>query len=313
MSVDKILISHIAAELIVITGVAYYYHKKCSTLQSQITDLNTKLENMNGINYINSIKKHEQFEAQTIQHINKIYSILNNTNPIYLNNVSTINDKQQSTDMRQSDNSIKEYFYPQNINNMNSSMITSQMINKQTTNSHNQSNIPTNPLMNTLSMIGPLTTMFKVVMDPKPPHPDELFNNMDINKELNTRKIVEIEDDEVNEDELNDELKDELDDLHSTVTTAVNTPVLTPKLSTNISNIPDLNMCDNDVCKLNLSMEKMNEETINTMNKIINLQETSIETDKKDTIDTLKQDKSSPLRYISQAPEIKRGRPKKNQ
>ena len=182
MSVDKILISHIAAELIVITGVAYYYHKKCGTLQSQINDLNTKLENMNGINYINSIKKQEMFEAQTIQHINKIYSIINNTNPMYLNNVS--NDKQQYIDnMRQNDNTIKEHFYPPNapnMNNMNSSMITSQMVNKQTTNAHNQSNIHTNPLMNTLSMIGPLTTMFKVVMDPKPPHPEELFNNIDL-------------------------------------------------------------------------------------------------------------------------------------
>jgi|LauGreDrversion4_2_1035121.scaffolds.fasta_scaffold14585_1 hypothetical protein len=313
MSVDKILISHIVAELIVITGVAYYYHKKCSTLQSQINDLNTKLENMNGINYLNSIKKHEQFEAQTIQHINKIYSILNNTNPMYMNNISNINDKQQS------DNSIKEHFYPPNINNMNSSIITNQ-INKQTPNSstHNKSNISTNPLMNTLSMIGPLTTMFKVVMDPKPPHPDELFNNIDINKELNSRKIVEIEDDvEVNEDELNDELKDELGDLHSSVSTAVNTPVLTPKLSNNVSNVPELNICDNGVCKLNLSMDKINEETVNTNNTnntIINLQEKSIDNDKKiEIVDTSIQDKSSPLRYISQVPEIKRGRPKKNQ
>lgn len=310
MSVDKILISHIAAELIVITGVAYYYHKKCGSLQSQINDLNNKLENINGINYLNSIKKQEVFEAQTIQHINKIYSMLSNANPMYINNMSNINDNKQLIDIaRPVDNSIKEHYYPTN---------TSQINNKQTvSNVSNQSVAPTNPLMNTLSMIGPLTTMFKVVMDPKPPHPEELFNNIDINKELNNRKIVEIEEDdtEVNEDELNDELKDELGDLKSNVTTAVNTPVMTPKLSTGITNIPELNICDNGVCKLNLSMEKINDENMNK-NETINLQGTNTDINTMntiDTIDTSKQDKSSPLRYISQAPEIKRGRPKKNQ
>ena len=70
MTIDKTLISHVIAELIVISGLSFYYHKKCVNLQLQINELNSKLEKMNGINYLNSIKRHEQFV--TLQRVSPV-------------------------------------------------------------------------------------------------------------------------------------------------------------------------------------------------------------------------------------------------
>lgn len=314
MTIDKTLITHIVAELIVICGLAFYYHRKCSGLQLQINDLNSKLEKMNGINYLNTIKRHEQFENQTVQHINKIYSILNNnvgnlnlnngTNSLNMNNIS-------NSDILRTNNDsiIRENFYSQT--NDNASLLSQQT-------PLQQKPPVSNPLMNTLSMLGPLTTMFKVVMEPKPPHPNEIFENIDIKTQLNNKqKIVEVEDDDdINSEILDDELKDELNDLSSNVTSALNTPIMTPKLALT-SSVPALDMCENGVCKLNFENNK-NEEleqseqlTLNCENKdnnitLLNIDKNKLETDKEVT-----SEKSSPLRYISQQ-ETKRGRPKKN-
>ena len=320
MTVDKTLIAHIVAELIVISGLSFYYHKKCSNLQLQINDLNSKLEKMNGNSYLNTIKRQELFESQTVQQINKLYSILNTMNNSGIN--SGINS---DTSRSISDNIIKESFYTPindtNISNENRSS-TSQGTGSSSITSHKQiQQKPThsNPLMSTLSMLGPLTTMFKVVMEPKPPHPNEVFEKIDIKSEINSRKIVEIEDDdEINSETLDNELRDELDDLHSNVTSTINTPILTPKLSL-LSNLPKLDLCENGVCKLNLNYENdKNNESINEDDNPLNIQKSLenvqpvVNVNQNDE-KINKSDKSSPLRYISQAPETKRGRPKKNQ
>ena len=296
MTIDKTLISHVIAELIVISGLSFYYHKKCGNLQLQINELNSKLEKMNGINYLNSIKRHEQFESQTVQHINKIYSILNNSNNVNMNILPNIDSFKVNND-----NGVKENFYSPSMTNVN--------------NYNNNNNNPvakpqTNSLMSTLSMLGPLTTMFKVVMEPKPPHPNDIFDNIDIKSQLNNRKIVEVEDDDT--EVLDDELKDELNDLRSNVTTAMNTPVFTPKLSIT-SSIPSLELCENGICKLNLdnneNMENMEtNDNMNTSNNLTNeiMKENIVVKENREI------DKSSPLRYISPV-ETKRGRPKKIQ
>jgi hypothetical protein len=313
MTIDKTLITHIVAELIVICGLAFYYHKKCSGLQLQINDLNSKLEKMNGINYLNTIKRHEQFENQTVQHINKIYSILNNnvgnlnlnngTNSLNMNNIS-------NSDILRTNNDsiIRENFYSHS--NESASLLSQQT-------QLQQKPQVSNPLMNTLSMLGPLTTMFKVVMEPKPPHPNEIFENIDIKTQLNNQqKIVEVEDDDINSETLDNELKDELNDLRSNVTSAMNTPIMTPRLALT-SSVPTLDMCENGVCKLNFDnnknedTEQSDQLTPNCENKdnnitLLNIDKNKLETDKEVT-----SEKSSPLRYISQ-PETKRGRPKKN-
>lgn len=144
--------------------------------------------------------------------------------------------------------------------------------------------VPQNPLLNTLSMLGPLaSTMFQVVVDKKPPHPDELFQNIDIKSQMNKGKIVEIEDDEndINPEDLDNELKDELDDLKSSSTTALNTPMTTPRLTPSQSpdnlshtNISNLDLCENGVCKLNLnelSDNEVNEKKISTIRQIFQL------------------------------------------
>ena len=305
MTIDKTLISHVIAELIVISGLSFYYHKKCGNLQLQINELNSKLEKMNGINYLNSIKRHEQFESQTVQHINKIYSILNNSNNVNMNILPNIDSFKVNND-----NGVKENFYSPSMTNVNNY------------NNNNNNNNPvakpqTNSLMSTLSMLGPLTTMFKVVMEPKKPHPNEVFDNIDIKSQLNSRKIVEVEDDDDTE-VLDDELKDELDDLRSNVTTAMNTPVFTPKLSIT-SSIPSLELCENGICKLNLdnneNMENMEtNDNMNTSNNLTNLTNLTNEIMKEniEVKENREIDKSSPLRYISPV-ETKRGRPKKIQ
>jgi hypothetical protein len=156
--------------------------------------------------------------------------------------------------------------------------------------------------------------MFKVVMEPKPLHPNEVFENIDIKAQLNNQqKIVEVEDDDINSETLDNELKDELNDLRSNVTSAMNTPTMTPKLALT-SSMPMLDICENGVCKINFDNNK-NEESdqigLNSENKDNNI--TLLNIDKSEIykeVSTDKGDKSSPLRYISQ-PETKRGRPKK--
>jgi hypothetical protein len=140
-------------------------------------------------------------------------------------------------------------------------------------------------------------------MKEKPPHPDELFQNMDINKELNKNKIVEIEDEEneIDSNKLDDELQDELNDLKSNITTAMNTPVLTP-LTPSDSNMVSLNLCEDGVCKLDMNKLNKNENEELDLNIPLNNIQVS------DNSDT---EKSSPLRYISNIPQNKRGRPKK--
>lgn len=328
MAIDKTLISHIVAELIVICGLAFYYHKKCSSLQLQINDLNSKIEKMNGINYLNTIKRHEQFENQTVQHISRLYSLLNMNNGI--NNVNTISN---SDILRTNNDSIiRENFYSNSTDNINK---TENISLQQPSSQQQQLPKPpvSNPLMNTLSMLGPLTTMFKVVMEPKPQHPNEIFENIDIKTQLNNmsqqglgmnmsqRKIVEVEDDDIDSETLDNELKDELNDLRSNVTSAMNTPIMTPKLALT-SNIPTLDMCDNGVCKLNFENDKNdkpeNIDQSNLNNKennitLLNIEQSKLEVDKTGRFTELSEnvtEKSSPLRYISQ-PETKRGRPKK--
>lgn len=301
MNIDKKLISHIVAEFLIISGLSFYYHKKCTNLQLQINDLNIKLEKMNGVNYLNSIKRQEQFENQTVQHINKIYSILNNPNNINNSNVG-FNNNPVIDSLKINNEIIKENFYSPSLNE------TPQQSNFLQSHNVTQKNQSINPLMNTLSMLGPLTTMFKVVMEPKPPHPNEIFENIDIKSQLNTKKIVEIEDsdNEINSEMLDNELKDELNDLRSNVTSTFNTPILTPKLSLTPS-VPSLDLCDNGVCKLNIENNLFRD-----IQEIEVKENKENKEDNRENKDNKENDKSNPLRYISQPLENKRGRPKKN-
>jgi hypothetical protein len=294
MPIDKIFISHVVSEIIIIIGVSFYYHKKCSYLQTQIQELNNKLEKLNVNNYLSLLERQKHFEQQTVQHINKIYSILNSRN------ITSPQEQQNIYDNNQ-------YSFPntQKYENMTFETDSFSLENKEIT---RQSNVqvekkspqqPQNPFLNTLSMIGPLSTMFQVVMDKKPPHPDELFKNMD-NSNV-SKKIVEIEDEPIDPTTLDKELEDELNDLKSGTVTAVNTPVLVPRTPKHysIDNIPSIEKCENGVCKIDYTPISQNNDI-------------SLEIHGETPRETPASSQSSPLRYISQIPEQKRGRPKKN-
>jgi hypothetical protein len=279
--------------VLIICGVSFYFHKKCSKLQQQIDELNSKLEKLDGNSYISSLKRQEQFEIQTVQQINKIYSILNNMNNV--SNVSNVSNTENT-------NNFKPIYNEPVRENYNHIQQESQ-VNKQGLSSNKSQPSLLNGLSNGLSMLSslPLSTMFQVVMKEKPPHPNELFQNIDINKELN-KKIVEVEDEEdIDTDKLDDELKDELDDLKSNITTAVNTPILTPSLTPSQSSMSNLNLCEDGACKLDINKENYSEKEVNLNIPLNNTQ----------LSDTSDNEKSSPLRYISNLPQNKRGRPKK--
>ena len=291
MAIDKIFISHVVSELLIICGVSFYFHKKCSNLQQQVNELNSKLEKLNVNNYILSLKKQEQFEIQTVQQINKIYSMLN-----------TIMNNQSYMD---SNNPRSNVFNPvYNVENNTSTIKENYSPPQQSTTQQSQTPVKKNnqnPLLNTLSMIGPLSTMFQVMVDKKPPHPDELFQNIDINKM--SGKIVEIEEeDNINTEELDNELEDELNDLKSNITTTLNTPITTPRMTPSHSSL--MNDCENGMCKLNLNSTNENDTNNSTNNDVNNTNDNQIKNESSN-------DQSSPLRYISQLPEGKRGRPKK--
>lgn len=300
MPLDKIFISHVVSEIIIIVGVSFYYHKKCSYLQSQIQDLNNKLEKLNVNNYLALIERQKHFEQQTVQHINKIYSMLNSRGNLYNNqNINSQNHESMSFEP------VGQMSFP--IENEKTTVSTEKKT--QAPQSQQQSQ---NPFLNTLSMIGPLSTMFQVVMEKKPPHPDEVLKNA---------KIVEIEDERtssienVDTEMLDNELEDELNDLKSTCTTAMNTPVLVPRtpkhyLSDNNLNSVSMNKCENGVCKIDYTNNPQNNvEPFDTETPKTNEDSLSAIVNSEDIKPT---SQSSPLRYISQIPEQKRGRPKKN-
>jgi len=315
MPVDKIFISHVVSELIIIIGVSFYYHKKCSYLQSQIQDLNNKLEKLNVNNYISLIERQKHFEQQTVQHINKIYSILNSRNVSPQENQNIYNNQYStsfSTDnMNFNPDRITEGF---SLNGTKDTLNSTEKTQVSTEKKQSQ-----NPFLNTLSMIGPLSTMFQVVMDKKPPHPDELFKNLNVDNVNGTRKIVEIEDD-VNEQmdttTLDKELEDELNDLKSATVTAVNTPVLVPRTPKHFLNENTLTSekCENGVCKIDFSTaERLSTSTqLNSTLTQNDMEKLELETSKIEIQNETPSSQSSPLRYISHIPEQKRGRPKKN-
>jgi hypothetical protein len=311
MPIDKIFISHVVSEIIIIVGVSFYYHKKCSYLQSQIQELNNKLEKLNVNNYLSLIERQKHFEQQTVQHINKIYSMLNSRNispqeqqNMYNNQFGSFPTTERFSNSQKYENMT---FETENFSLDKDTVQTNSKVEKKAAPQQSQ-----NPFLNTLSMIGPLSTMFQVVMDKKPPHPDELFKNIDnVN---GTKKIVEIEDEQIDTVTLDKELEDELNDLKSGTVTAMNTPVLvprTPKHFSNDSSILTPDKCENGMCKIDYT--QVSQSTDTNINNQDMIDSTDLIVSKTETQNDLQNSsQSSPLRYISQIPEQKRGRPKKN-
>jgi hypothetical protein len=195
MNINKTVIAHILSELLIIGGVSYFFHRKCTFLQQQIDEMQKKIDKLGGQEYLNSLKRQETFETQTVQHINKLYSILNT---FKMNSPSNLSSPFSSFPME---------------NNMSTTGFASfDKQEKQITNSTNTTTstnaTPANPFLSTLSMMGPLTSVISVMMDKKP-HPSELFADFD------KQKIEVVDDDDNPPEVLDKEIENELQDLQS--------------------------------------------------------------------------------------------------
>lgn len=78
MEVSKLMIAHIATEVVVIGGISFFFHKRIVELNTKIAELEKKLEKAEGCKCTSSEggSTGEAFQQQTTQHINNIYSII---------------------------------------------------------------------------------------------------------------------------------------------------------------------------------------------------------------------------------------------
>ena len=93
-SVPKLTMAHIASEIIIIGGMSYIFHKKIATLNDKITELEKKIELLEKEGGNGGSSEHllqsQQFQQQTTQHINSIYTAIRQL----ATTVSTISSEQ---------------------------------------------------------------------------------------------------------------------------------------------------------------------------------------------------------------------------
>lgn len=124
MDHTKIMMAHIATEIIVIGGISFLFHKRISDLNIKVSELEKKLEKVEkcekcegctgesgGIN----TEQFQQFQQQTTQHINNIYSAIRqiantiNGSPPPLENQSPIKSREdQIKEMKQAQLQMRE-------------------------------------------------------------------------------------------------------------------------------------------------------------------------------------------------------------
>lgn len=224
MTLNKLTIAHIVSELLVVSAVAFYFHKKYIALQTQVQELVAKIEKLNLERVPIVCQKQEQFEAQITQQINKIWNVLNSSMPAMypreFNQRPEFNQRQEFNQRpvfvpQYNVDSSKQESVRENYANSNSNKETKKET-SQNENTKPKEAKPFNPIQSALSMIGPLSTMFQLTTDRKTPHPEEIFQNVNIGavlqnqkQQTSSAKIVEVEDDPSNSDELLDEKLDE--------------------------------------------------------------------------------------------------------
>jgi len=80
MDASKIMMAHVATEIIVIGGISFFFHKRISELNTKIAELEKKLEKCEGCTGTAeggiTGEQFGQFQQQTTQHINNIYSAI---------------------------------------------------------------------------------------------------------------------------------------------------------------------------------------------------------------------------------------------
>lgn len=80
MDASKIMMAHIATEVIVIGGISFFFHKRIAELNTKVAELEKKLEKCEGCAGASegglTNEQFGQFQQQTTQHINNIYSAI---------------------------------------------------------------------------------------------------------------------------------------------------------------------------------------------------------------------------------------------
>ena len=78
MDPSKIMMAHIATEVVVIGGISFLFHKRISELTAKVSELEKKLEKCESGTSDGGITGEQfgQFQQQTTQHINNIYSAI---------------------------------------------------------------------------------------------------------------------------------------------------------------------------------------------------------------------------------------------
>jgi hypothetical protein len=78
MESSKIMMAHVATEIIVIGGISFFFHKKISQLNQKIQELEKKIDEKHESTSScqHDPQKFEEFRQQTTGHINNIYSLL---------------------------------------------------------------------------------------------------------------------------------------------------------------------------------------------------------------------------------------------
>ncbi|MDD4931575.1 MAG: hypothetical protein PHG66_05550 [Candidatus Colwellbacteria bacterium] len=80
MDASKIMMAHIATEVIVIGGISFFFHKRIAELNTKVAELEKKLEKCEGCTGASeggiTGDQFNQYQQQTTQHINNIYSAI---------------------------------------------------------------------------------------------------------------------------------------------------------------------------------------------------------------------------------------------
>jgi hypothetical protein len=307
MTINKITIAHIVSEILVVSAVAFYFHKKYVALQTQVQELVNKIEKLNLERVSVLCQKQEQFETQTTQQINKIWSILNQQ-PMYQQPMYQRSEYQRPVFVPQFDidSSDKEPVREKYRGNENKK----EEIKTETVKPKEKTSF--NPLQSAMSMIGPLSTMFQLATDRKTPHPSEVFQNVNIEAVIHNQptqssaKIVEIEDEQVDvvaneiaEKDLDKELEQELQEL------------CTPMISPNRFDTRSAQRFNDSISIVTVT--KSSSQLPYQSPHREELQELQSTDDSNDQVETTSSQNSSPIRFISASEAKKPGRKKRVQ
>lgn len=192
MDSSKMLIAHIATEVIVIGGVAFYLNKRISDLTTKVAELEKKLEHFEGCSGGSNggIPEEEfsKFQQQTTNHLKNIYSLIG----------------QITNDIGQTQNDHQRNQQPKRFVNKQERQDTQEMQERQENKQEMKRRTKSNGSFTLESQNNKKNVQFhqeSLSLSPEPHHAKINIEVMDDDNKENK---------EIHEDDLNDELEDEL-------------------------------------------------------------------------------------------------------